>query len=152
MPIEGCSESKYTYTQPAVSIPQVACPVEEWRSAEHDRQSEENRQAEVELQVVSHILQHAVWQQGGDVTFFMLAAWGLTIHFASVRFFVLLRRLKGEWCLNVADSNSKKGSSWNILSDTEILPDSACDSVTFLSSVALAPGHAVLQKDKEKRA
>lgn len=47
--------------------------MEERRRDEHDGEGEERRQAEVQLQVVPHLLQGALRQQGGAVTFFGLA-------------------------------------------------------------------------------
>lgn len=47
--------------------------MQERRRDEHDREGEERRQAEVELQVVPNLLQSTLRQQGGAVTFFGLA-------------------------------------------------------------------------------
>lgn len=76
-------------------VPQVAYPVEERRRDEHDGEGEERRQAEVELQVVPHLLQSALRQQGGAVTFFGLAD-RVGGHRAVLGIFVLPGRLAGE--------------------------------------------------------
>lgn len=69
-------------------IPQVTDPVDERGTAEHDGQREKRRQAEVELQVIPHLLQGALRQQGGAVAFFRPAqAFG--IDRAILSFFVL---------------------------------------------------------------
>lgn len=69
-------------------IPQVTDPVDERGTAEHDGQGEKRRQAEVELQVIPHLLQGALRQQGGAVAFFRPAqAFGIDC--AILSFFVL---------------------------------------------------------------
>lgn len=69
-------------------IPQVTDPVDERGTAEHDGQREKRRQAEVELQVIPHLLQGALRQQGGAAAFFRPAqAFG--IDRAILSFFVL---------------------------------------------------------------
>lgn len=53
-------------------LPEVTAPVDEWRRDEHERKSEKRWQAEVELQIVPHILQRTLRQKGGAATFFRL--------------------------------------------------------------------------------
>lgn len=80
MPICGAADFAH--------IPQVTDPVDERGGAEHDGQREKRRQAEVELQVIPHLLQSALRQQGGATAIFRPAQ-GFDVGRAILSFFVL---------------------------------------------------------------
>lgn len=105
--------------------------MDERRRVEHERKSEERRQAEVQLQILPHVLQGTLRQKGGAVTFLRPPA-----HRAVPSLLVLLRRLE-----KTVETLSFQRGSAGIEGETfKHLPDSACDSATSPSSGASGPG------------
>lgn len=103
--------------------------MDERRRVEHEREGEKRRQAEVELQIIPHVLQSTLRKKGGAVTFLRLPA-----HRAVPGPLVLL------WCL---EKGGKHGASKGVRQQGETfkyLPDLTCDSAISPSSGASGPG------------
>lgn len=73
-------------------LPEVTAPVDERRRDEHERKREKRRQAEVELQIIPHVMQGTLRQKGGAVASFGLPA-GVGVRSAVLGVLVL------RWCL-----------------------------------------------------
>lgn len=105
--------------------------MDERRRVEHERKSEKRRQAEVELQIIPHVLQGTLRQEGGAVTLLRPPA-----RRAVPSLLVLLGCLENR----VETPSFQRGSAGIQGEAFKYLPDSTCDSAISPSSGASGPG------------